>query len=155
MKKLLFVMMFMLTCQATSAQEALELIHKYRVENKAEYLSVPHVLVSIAAMKAKDERSRKLLRQVRSVKVLSLEDCSPDVRKNFVQGMSELTSKGYEEYIRVKDEGDTVLVLMKENGRHVGEIVILTTDEEDCVALLVSGKINRADIGNIINVVGD
>lgn len=155
MKKIMFTLMLAVACQFAAAQEAVSIFNDFKNQKKAEYVSIPKVMMSLASLKVKDSNVQSLLQQIRSAKVLTLDDCSKSVRRKFAKRITELTSKGYEEYTRVKDDGDNVLILAKQSEHQVSEIVALITDHDDCMGILVTGNINREDIEAIVSMVGD
>ena len=153
MKKILFTLMLLVTAQWACAQTALSIMNEYRNEKKAEYVNVPRAMMSIIAGKVKNDRAQHVLRDVREVKMLTLDDCRKKVRRSFTKKMMELSNKGYEEYTRMKTGDDNILVLVKQGDQYINEIVVLMNDDDDCSAIYVNGNINRSDIGAVVSAV--
>lgn len=150
MKKILFTLILILSCQMVCAQEASSMFNQYKTAKNVEYMNIP---IS-EAVNEPGETMQKLAEQLETVEMLNLGECRKSVRKRFERNISKLTSKGYIEYTRIKDGDDLVLVLMKQGGDFVDEIIILIKDSDDCMALLVKGHINKEDIGDLIRMVG-
>lgn len=155
MKKILMAFLLMLTCQMALAQQALSVFNEYKTRKHADYLSVPHVLLSAAALKMKEGNAQALLQQVGSVKVLRLDGCRKGVRKKFAKKVIGLTSEGYEEYTRVKDDARNVLILVKQTDRFITEVVVLSSNDNTCSSLLVTGNINREDVEAVVDMVDE
>ncbi len=153
MKKLLLSLILMLACQWVSAQTADAVFSDYRSQKKAEYVSVPRAVMSIAAAKMKSGNVQALLQQVRSAKVLRLDGCKKSVRKKFAKKINALTSQGYEEYSHVKNDEHNVLILVKQDSNSVNEIVGLMNDRYKCTAVLITGDINREDIEAVVDMI--
>lgn len=153
MKKVLFSLLLLLSCQLAFSQSASALFNDYKQERKATYVSVPRAMMSIAAGKLKDGNVQTLLQQVQSARVLTLSDCRKGVRKKFAKKMTQLGKYGYEEFTRVSDDRDNVLVMVKRNGTFIGEIAILMNSKDSCVGMLVTGHINPEDIDAVIGMV--
>ena len=105
------------------------------------------------AGKLKDGNVQTLLQQVQSARVLTLSDCRKGVRKKFAKKMTQLGKYGYEEFTRVSDDRDNVLVMVKRNGTFIGEIAMLMNSKDSCVGMLVTGHINPEDIDAVIGMV--
>ena len=90
MKKVLFSLLLLLSCQLAFSQSASALFNDYKQERKATYVSVPRAMMSIAAGKLKDGNVQALLQQVQSARVLTLSDCRKGVRKKFAQDVGFL-----------------------------------------------------------------
>ncbi len=155
MKKLLFTLVLMLTCQLAFAQTARTIFDDYKDEKHAQFVSVPRVLMSIAANKMKDNNMQAVMKEVKSMKVLTLSDCRKSTRKGFVKKITALPSKGYEEFTRVKDNKDNVLVLARKGAQYIEEIVLLASDENDCVGIYITGEINPEDMDAVISMAED
>lgn len=152
MKKILLSMALALSCQWAMAQQAQSLFNDYKTQKHVEYVSVPKVMLGIAAAKVKNGDVQALLQQVRSVKVLRLDDCRKGVRKKFAKKLTQLPDKGYEEYTRMKRGRDNLLVLVKQTDSHISEIVVLNNDRDNCMAALVTGHINREDVEAVVGM---
>ena len=155
MKKILFTLLLVLVCQMVSAQTATSVFNEFRNEKKSEYVSVPRAMMTIAAARVKDGNIQALLKEVKSAKILTLDECRKGVRKDFVKKISALTSNGYEEYTRMKDKKDNTLILAKKEGQYISEIVALMSDENDCSGILITGQINPEDIEAVVGMVED
>ena len=102
MKKILFTFVLLLTCQLAFCQSASSVFNDYRDKKHAEYVSVPKLMLTIAAAKVKDGNVAALLKEVDEAKVLTLSGCSSSVRKKFVKKIAALSDEGYSEFTGVK-----------------------------------------------------
>lgn len=157
MKKILFTLLLMLTCQMAFCQSASSVFNDFREKKHAEYVSVPKLMLSVAAAKVKDGNVSALLKEVDDVKILTLNDCSKSVRKKFVKSITELSSKGYNEFTGVQKSGKTegMTILSKESGGIIKEIVAFTSSDSSCIGILITGNINSEDVAAIIGMVND
>lgn len=156
MKKLLFTFFLMFACQLAFCQTASSVINDFRDKKHAEYVSVPSLMLTVAAAKVKDGNVAALLKEVDEVKVLTLSSCSKSVRKKFAKKIAGLSASGYSEFTGVK-KGKTggKSVLVKESGGTIKEIVALSSDDDDCVCVLITGDINSEDVAAVIGIVDD
>lgn len=156
MKKLLFTLLLMLTCQMAFCQQASSLFSEFKDKKNAECVSVPKLMLTIAAAKMKDGNINALLKEVDEVKILKLTDCSSSVKKKFVKKIKALDDNGYSEFTGMKkgkSEGMTIMV--KQQGDIIKEVVALSSGNNSCVAILLGGRINSEDIAALIGLVND
>lgn len=157
MKKVILFFVLLFTCQLAFCQSASSLFNDYKTKNHAEYVSVPKLLMSIAAAKVKDGNVTTLLKQIDEVKVLTLDDCKKKVRKSFLKDVSGLLSQGYTEFTTVNEGGsrESTQILVKEKDKKIKEVLAIESDKDDCVGILIKGNINPEDIAALIGMVED
>lgn len=155
MKKILFTFMLMLMAQLSFAQTAKDVFNDYKDQKKAEYVSVPRAMLKLGAAAVKNNNTQALLDEIHSAKILTLNNCKKRTRKKFAASINALTKQGYEEYTRMKDDGQNILILTKSKEDLISEIVALINDDDDCVGILVTGSINPEDIEAVVHMVDD
>lgn len=156
MKKILFTLLLMLTCQMAFCQKANSVFNDFRDKKHAECVSVPKLMLTIAAAKMKDGNVNALLKEVDEVKILKLTDCSGRVRRKFVKKIKALDGDGYSEFTGMKKgkrEGISIMVKQKDNT--IKEIVALSSGSDSCVGILLTGNINAEDVAALIGIVDD
>lgn len=156
MKKVLFTLFLILTCQMAFCQSASSVFNEFRDKKRAECVNVPKLMLTIAASKMKDGNVNALLKEVDEVKVLKLTDCSGSVKRKFIKKVKALEDDGYSEFTGMKkgkDEGTTILV--KQKGETIKEVVVLTSGYNSCVGILLTGDINSEDVAALIGIVDD
>ena len=156
-KKLVLSLLLVLICQMAFCQSASSVFNDFRDKKKAEYVTVPRLVMSIAAAKIKDGNVAALLKEVKEAKVLTLSNCSKSVRKKFVKNITSLSGNGYSEFSGMKTGGKTdgMTILTKEKGETIEEIVALQSSDNSCVGILITGDINSEDVAAIIGIVDD
>lgn len=155
MKKMLLMLLVVFATQFACAQQAQKIFEAFRSEKKAEYTSVPGVLMSLAGGKVKDNNVAAVLKEVKSARVLRLGNCKKRTRKKFVEQVAALSKEGYEEYARTKQGDSDVLVMIKKDDELVHEIVTCVYSDSSCMGVLVKGDINPEDLGAIVDMMGD
>ena len=156
MKKVLFTLFLMLTCQMAFCQSASSVFNEFRDKKRAECVSVPKLMLTIAASKMKDGNVNALLKEVDEVKILKLTDCSGSVKRKFAKKIRALEDDGYSEFTGMKkgkSEGMTILV--KQKGETIKEVVALSAGYNSCVGILLTGDINSEDVAALIGIVDD
>lgn len=155
MKKMLLMLLVVFATQFACAQQAQKIFEAFRSEKKAEYTSVPGVLMSLAGGKVKDNNVAAVLKEVKSARVLRLGNCKKRTRKKFAEQVAALSKEGYEEYARTKQGDSDVLVMIKKDDELVHEIVMSVYSDSSCMGVLVKGDINPEDLGAIVDMMGD
>ena len=156
MKKILFTFVLLLTCQLAFCQSASSVFNDYRDKKHAEYVSVPKLMLTIAAAKVKDGNVAALLKEVDEAKVLTLSRCSSSVRKKFVKKIAALSVEGYSEFTGVKKgKAEGMNILVKQKGDTINEVVAVSAGDNSCMGILITGDINAEDVAAIIGMVDD
>lgn len=146
----------MVTCQMAFCQSANSVFNDFRDKKHAEYVSVPKLLMSVAAAKVKDGNVAALLKEVDAAKILTLSDCSKSVRRKFAKKINALSGNGYDNFTGVKSGKDKdMTVLVRQSDGNINEIVGLVLTGSSCVGILVTGNINAEDVAAIIGMVSD
>lgn len=153
MKKVM--MMAVLTFMAMSVQAQMSvngLMKKYKNSPKAEYVHVPKVMITLAkAIKTGDaDDYTKYLKNIDSIKVLDMEDCSKAVKQQFFKDVARLKTVGYEELMTAKEADEQTVILVKRSKTRIKELVIVDSDDDDASLIQILGNIKNSEIQKII-----
>ncbi len=156
MKKIMMLMLLMVAVVTNlSAKSVKQLIDEYKHEAKAESVYVSPFLMKVARMAADkddmDEAGRLALKKVKSVRVLSLEDCSKEVKARFSREVESLDDEEYQPLVVANSDGEQVKVMMLAKDDVIRELVIFATDADDCAIIQLTGKMTQDDIQFIVN----
>ena len=75
-----------------------------------------------------------------------MEECSSEVKTNFLKEAKELNLNGYETLVQTKDDGEEVKLLAKMNEESISDLIILITGKDACGLTLQKGEIKKEDI---------
>lgn len=95
-----------------------------------------------------------LAKNIESVNVLSMDECSDKMKKDVSERVNNLKGKGYEEMLRAKDNDQNVLILTKMNGEDIKELLLLTVEDNENCLIQIKGNIKKEDIDKIMGMVG-
>jgi hypothetical protein len=156
-KFLTFTLAILFLSTVVSAQTlGTELLYqKYKGEEGIISIWLPGIAMKLAASIADlDEEEDDLLRSIRSLRVLTIEDNSlyPDV--NFAKEVKIKPGKnGYQVLIEVSDGNEDVLILGKEKKGKLKDILILVGGDDN-VMVHIKGRMNTDMIESIAQVAG-
>ncbi len=156
MKKIMMLLVLMVVVlQNISAKSVKQLINEFKHEDKAESVYVSPLLMKVAKIAADkddmDEAGRLALKKVKSIRILSLEDCNKSVKDRFSQEVENLNDEEYQPLIVANSDGDKVKVMMLTKNDIIRELVIFTVDDEDSAIIQINGKLTQDDIQFIVN----
>lgn len=148
MKKIIAALALIMACQGTFAQNIDTLFSQFKNEKGAEFINIPTLVIKFARtfMSINNNKSYHLMKGVKSVKVLDMEDCTEEVKKNFLQETQKLNLHGYETLVQTKQDGEEVKLIAKMDEEAINELIILITGNKDCGLSLIKGKIKKEDI---------
>ena len=152
MKKFVIALVLIITCQTGFAQSAKSLFNHFKDEKGVESVSVSPLLMKFARLfMDESEKSNPMIKGINSVKVLDLEESPKEVQECFAKEVKKLSLNGYETWVQVKENGETVKIVAKVKDDVVRELLVLQTGDGDCALVMMKGKIKREDIQAVIN----
>lgn len=148
MKKIIAALALTMVCQGTFAQNIDALFSQFKNEKGAEFINMPTLVIKFARtfMSINNDKSYHFMKGVKSVKVLDMEDCTSEVKKDFLQETQKLNLHGYETLVETQEDGEKVKLIAKMNEEAISELIILITGNKDCGLSLIKGKIKKEDI---------
>lgn len=151
MKKFVFTLLLVFVCHLGYAQSINGLFNEFGSEKNADCVKVSSFMMSLGKMFAGHDEDAEIIRKIKSIKVLDLESCTASVKERFSKKVNRLSLKGYDELMRVNDEGEKVRVLMKTKKETIRELLFVCTGKEDCTLVQINGKFTKEDIDKLVN----
>lgn len=148
MKKYLLIMLF--SVQAVWAGNVNSIINEFKDADKAEYVSVPWVLMKLGHIFMDKDDKNDIAARLSSVRVLDLEECSSRIKAKFTKRIATLNRHGYETLVRAKDDDGSVQILAKGKKDIIKELLIVCGGNEDCALILLKGNIRQEDIDKLV-----
>ena len=153
MKQLFISLLIIFASASATAQTPGDLFAQYKGKKNAEYVHLGRLLFKLLRPIAKNENdptARTVMRSIRSMRALNLEDCSQKVKEQFLESAKRLSTKGYEQIVSSNVDGERTLVLVKLKKNAIRELLVLNADDEDCQLVQLKGKMKHANLGDII-----
>lgn len=127
-----------------------DIINDMRDARNAQYVNVGSGLLGLGRLILPSLSEAGL--GVNSVQLLDLSKCDVNVREKFRKRIQDLyKGRYYEEVLTSQRDYGQKTVLVRRNGQYVSEIVIANADNTSDVMLLITGRINTANLERIIN----
>ena len=92
----------------------------------------------------------KALKAISSIRVLSLEECSPIVRQNFQKTLQTFQPSGYTPIIFSKEADETNYIYVKEKKGYIRELLILSADKQDGAIVHIKGRISPDEVNTVV-----
>lgn len=124
-----------------------------KVDN-ADYVNVRPFMMKLCGLvgACQGDLDARIIRKVRSVKVLDLDSASQTDKTRLAERMASMTGKNFEELISVTDEKERVKIfgVMKKN--YISKLIIYTRDHAgtDCTLISLAGKFTKEDLSNLV-----
>lgn len=151
MKRILILFAFSISVLGSSAQSVEALFRQYKSEMNVEYVHIPRFIMSMAKMLTKAEQEDvKALKAISSIRVLSLEECSPIVRQNFQKTLQTFHPSGYTPIIFSKEADETNYIYVKEKKGYIRELLILSADKQDGAIVHIKGRIKPDEVNTVV-----
>ncbi len=140
MKK--YIIMALLGLMGTKAYAQKEVFQKYQDKEGVTTVHVPKFLMRIAGRF--DNKSKELTDRINDIRILSCENSN--IAKNIKQdALAAYRSLGYEEMLRVKEDGEQIRIYQRglKNGK--SEFALLAEDEELTI-INVTGRLSLDEL---------
>ena len=156
MRTIFISLIIMVAGVSAQAQTPGDLFQQFKGKKNAEYVHFGRLLISvfrpIVNHQSDDPAARTALRCVRSLRTLDLEDCEPEVRKQFAKVANGLKTKGYYEMASSCSEGEQTRVLVRLKGDTIREVLLLSAGDDDCSLVQIKGKVKPEDLESVVDV---
>lgn len=152
MKKIIATLALIIACQGTFAQNIDTLFSQFKDKEGADYMNIPTLMLKFMRTftKSNNDKSYHFIKGIKSVKVLDMEDCTQEVKAEFLQEAKKLKLNGYETLVQTKEDGEEVQIIAKIDRENINDLIILITGKEDCGLTFMKGKIKKEDINVIM-----
>lgn len=157
MRRITFILCILLIGATLSAQsiKTNNLYQKYRGQKGVVSLYLPGCVMKLAANIADlDNEEDELLRSIRSIRVLTIEDSEryPDV--NFVREANIKSGQGgYEMLLEVHDGNEDVMIFAKQKKGKLKNLLVVVGGDDN-VLVHIKGRMNADMLGSISNIAG-
>lgn len=112
--------------------------------------------MGFAALFVDDKETAKMLRGVKSIKILAADEDAGFQDVNFAdEFLDNFRSRSFEELLIVRDGKDDVVIYMKEGKRNKKELLIIASGQNDSVIVYLKGKVSAemlSSLGKEMNV---
>ncbi len=148
MKRLYFILFTLLCAMAAHAQEIQTVTTKelFKEVEKIEHvkdIKINPFMMSIARVAAPDN-SKEMLKQVNSMRMFFLGECSKEDIQRFTERISGVEINGFEKPVEETSENDArSRVFMKTKGDYIEEVIVATLDKENTCLIYMKGELTQ------------
>lgn len=137
--------MTLLVLMGTTAYAQTDVFQKYKGKDGVTTLHVPKFLMRIAGRA--DNKAKKLTDKIKGIRIMTCENS--DMAKKIKQdALAAYRNQGYEEMLRVKEDGEQILIYQRTLKNGKSEFALLADDEELAI-INVTGRLSIDDMRNI------
>ena len=129
------------------AQTVNGLFRQFKDQPEAEYKNLAPLLMGVIKTFAIDEEDDKVIKSIKSIRVLDLEECAPEIRREYARKSRTLKPSGMEMLMQVKEDEGTVRIWGKIKREKVKEVLVLTPDK----MVSIKGRFDLDKISQLIN----
>ena len=120
---------FVMIMQGGMAQTVNGLFRQFKDQPEAEYKNLAPLLMGVIKTFAIDEEDDEVIKSIKSIKVLDLEECAPEIRREYARKARNLKPRGMEMLMQVKKDDGTVCIWGKIKREKVKQVLVLTPDK--------------------------
>jgi hypothetical protein len=153
MKKLMIAIAACCLAGCTFAQkdQVSALFDKYNGKEGITVVNVTGDMLKLISQAEEQRRDTVFTSKLNEIKVLAVEkSCDKPVNIDFKQELYDKLDKSlYKEMVSVKKEGQDVVVLFRENGERISEILIIVGGNEDNALVQVKGDMLMSEMADM------
>ena len=146
MKKITTIALLMLMALGANAQK--DVFMKYKGQEGVTIVKVPKMLMRLAGRMDKDVRM--LTKRLENIRVLSCEEKAM-AQKIKADALSAYKQGGYQEMVKVNDDGEVVSIYHRNRKGGKNEYAILSIDEELSIVNVV-GHLSLEDLDKVMDL---
>lgn len=123
-----------------------------KFENKEGVTSVnisKDMMGFVAQMDSTDSKCKNILSKIGQVKILVFEHASMEDKSNFNSMAKSLPLSDYKELMVVRENNQSIKMLLRENQGKVSEFLLLVIGEKEPVIISIRGNIDPKDLGKL------
>ena len=124
---------------------------KFSSAPNAKYVKVNSFLMTIAKMSVGNDPEAALIKKFDSMRVITLENCSETVKKQFANFMTSGSLDDMEEFVSANDDGNKVKILIKTKNDLIRKMLVVCYGAKDCCLVEINGKFSIDDIEDVAN----
>lgn len=137
---------------ACAAKPVIEEIFKeLAAEPGATKVSINSFATWLGKMFLGNSPEEKLAKKTKSLNILALENCDKNKQDKVIKRLDKLKADGYEEMIKVNDDGDNVVIFAKVDKEAVKRLVIVALSDEDSALIDIKGDFKLNEIDQLVN----
>jgi translation elongation factor EF-G len=146
-KRLLIIFTCSLLALSLYSQTSIEQLYRtFSKESNVEKVNLNELAMFMMRPFSNNDTESKIT----SISVLSLEDCSPEVKERFNKTALNFNDKDYELFVSSNEENEKVRIFLKFQKDFIREMVILSMGDEPAMVQL-KGKISPSEIDKMKN----
>lgn len=151
MKKFLFIaVLTALSISVTAKDDYGILFSKYAKEGNSESIRLGPLMMSFARMAADDNEDTQFLSHIKSIQILSLDECSENVKANFRRDVEKISTDGGELLMEIEDGEDQLQIFAHKNGDTITSFVMINVGDDPCL-LKMTGSIQESEISKLVS----
>ncbi len=147
MKRIYLTAIALTLCVLSGMAQINEFFNKY-----ADSDNVTSVTISKAMLNMMPENTMgsgyinvgKLAAKIDNIRILTCE--KPKIIATLKKDISKISTKGYEELLKVNDKGERTVIYMTTGSTGVNSYLIINEEKSEFNAILITGKITPSDI---------
>ncbi len=149
--KIRFLLLFLVTLPMLSfGQKSIrQFYNKYENHENATAVNIQGVLIKAAVFVAKDFEGDDLVKKIKHLRVLAMENGNPVDNKDVQSLVTNLKKENFEDLMTIRDGTTNVRFLMREEKEKIKNILIIVQEYDEFVLVSLDCDISWKDLKNL------
>lgn len=153
-RQVLLLLLFILAigAQAKSPEQAAidNIFTEFSAKPEAVCVNIRPFMMSLCKRFMNNDECSDYIKRVKSLRILVLDECDSKIKSEFHKKIKKLNRSGFDEALRVNDNGDKVTIFTKVKDNKICRLLISCADNTDCVLIDITGKFNLSELDKIV-----
>jgi hypothetical protein len=151
MKKLLLFAALIVSVNILSAQKSIDsLFEKYAGKDGFTTVTLNGSLCKLAACFSDDNDNNEMPANISEIRILTQDDQNMKVENFYDMIIRDIDLNNYEEFMRVKESGQDLRILVKTEGKKFREFLLIAGGEDNAL-IQIKGNITLEEAKNLSN----
>lgn len=128
-----------------------ELFKQFGSAPGAESVSINPLMVTLGKIFTLGSEEGRIVRKVKSVKVLELTKCAPSEKNKLADIISNCEVKNMQPLVVVTDNGENIKILAETKGDRFKKVLLFVSDTTECALIQVKGNFRFEDLTGVVN----
>lgn len=142
-------MLMSILCVQAQTPSIDQFFEKYNAYENTLDITLQGWMLKGASLFSEDEDSKKLMRKISKLRVLILDEGSLISKQEVGRLLKNVRGHQFEDLMEVRDEGNKINFLIRENNKQITNVLMLLKGEEDFMLISLEGLLKFEDLNQI------
>lgn len=139
-----------LACQIQAQDPAIQKFYdQYKGLDNVEDIQIKGWVLKLAGSFADEEKAQTVLQKISRLRVMTMENGNLVTPKAYKDLVRQVRNRQFEDLIQFKDAGESVQVMIREQGNRITDVLLLVNGTDNFTLLSLEGTLTFSDLKSL------